>query len=81
MQIRRNTGIKENEMVRGLCKTVLLPVVVFFITYSHGKLQEVFSLEAEQTHKSSESETDDLKKQLKQMEDAFIKQQERYSNW
>lgn len=63
-------------MIRSLCKKVLLSVIVFFITYSNGKLQAVFSHEAVQTHGSFESETDDLKKQLKQMEEAFIKQQE-----
>ena len=58
--------MKENGTIRKLCKAIFLSVLVFFITYSNGNLQEVFSRETVQTHGSFESETDDLKKQLKQ---------------
>lgn len=57
-------------------KKVLLSVLVFFIMYSSGALKDTFSQEAEQAPEISENETDDLKKQLKQMEEAFLKQQE-----
>lgn len=59
-----------------LYKKVLLSVLIFFIMYSNGRLKGVFSQEAGQPPDVLENETNDLKKQLKQMEEAFLKQQE-----
>ncbi|MDO8141764.1 MAG: porin [Candidatus Brocadiales bacterium] len=57
-------------------KYVLSSVIILCSTYAGGMVQDVHAQQAAQTREVSRSETEDLKWQLKQMEETVRKQQE-----